>query len=162
LIRRPSRKAEAIGRRVVRALVVYESGYGNTHAVAEQIAAGPRPVAETRVLSDHDGTADQGDWADVVVVGGPTDAHGMTSTSTRRGGLDAVPKPGSGLQAQADASGPGLRDWFRGLDKVTERQGVAFDSRFDSVTVLTGLASQGIARRLRGRGFAVGAEPEAS
>jgi hypothetical protein len=84
----------------------------------------------------------------------------MTSTSTRRGAVDAAAKPGSGLQAEADASGPGLRDWFRGLGNVTDKQGVAFDTRFDAVAVLTGRASHGIARRLRGHGFTVAAEPE--
>lgn len=144
----------------MRALVVYESIYGNTHTVAERIAAGLETVGEARVVPVHEATADVVAWADVVIVGGPTHAHGLTSSASRKGAREAAEKPGSELHLDPDAEGPGLRDWFGGLDKVRGKQAVAFDTRFDAVPVLTGRASRGITRRLRSHGFELVAEPE--
>ena len=42
----------------MRALVVYESMYGNTHAVADHVAAGLRPTFEATVVPVTGATAD--------------------------------------------------------------------------------------------------------
>ena len=68
----------------MRALVVYESLYGNTHTVAERIGDGLRQVAtEVQVASVHDVTRAEVLAADLLVVGGPTHVHGMASERTR-------------------------------------------------------------------------------
>ena len=59
-------------------LVVYESMFGNTHKIADGIAAGLRPTGEVRVVPVHEATDELVAWADLVVVGGPTHIHGMT------------------------------------------------------------------------------------
>ncbi len=144
----------------MRALVVYESIYGNTHTIARRIAEGLGPRIETRVVPVHEATAEQVAWADVVIVGGPTHAHTLSSASSRKGARETAGKPGSGLRVDPDAAGPGLRDWFRGLVEVQDKRAVAFDTRIDAAAVLTGRASHGIARRLRNHGFSLVAEPE--
>jgi hypothetical protein len=144
----------------MRALIVYESIYGNTHAAADGIAAGLRPHGEVRVVAVHEASAELISWADLVVVGGPTHAHGMTRTSTRKGAVDAVTKPGSDLALDPDAAGPGIREWLGSLGKVRGTQAAAFDTRVNGPEMFTGRASAGIANELRQLGFALAAEPE--
>jgi hypothetical protein len=141
----------------MRALVVYESMFGNTHAVAQHIAEGIETSAEgieAMVLSVHDATAEQLAWADLVVVGGPTHVHGMSGKTSRSSAVDMAAKDDD-LVLDPDAYGEGLRDWFDDLadDVGTGRFGAAFDTRVHGSTLLTGHASKGIAQRLRSHGF---------
>ena len=144
----------------MRALIVYESIYGNTHKVAARVAAGLDPRVDVHVVPINDATEELVGRADVVIVGGPTHAHGLTSTSSRKGARESADKPGSGLDLDPDAAGPGLRDWLGTLAAVQGTLAGAFDTRLDAAAVLTGRASHGIARRLRSHGFTIVAEPE--
>lgn len=148
---------------MTKAVVVYESMYGNTHLISDAIATGLRgdgssgtdvvvvPVheADTAALAD----------ADLVVVGGPTHAHGVSRENTRRAAIDAAHEPGRDLVVDADAEGPGLRDWFD-TKVVFPAKAAAFDTRVKAPIPLTGRASKGIAKRLRAHGCALIAEPE--
>jgi hypothetical protein len=138
----------------MRALVVYESMFGNTHAVAQHIAEGIETSVEAMVLSVHEATAEQLASADLVVVGGPTHVHGMSSRPSRSSAVEMAAKDDA-LELDPDACGEGLRDWFDGLadDVGTGRFAAAFDTRVHGSTLLTGQASKGIAKRLRSHGF---------
>jgi hypothetical protein len=138
----------------MRAVVVYESMFGNTHAVAEHIAEGIHTVAETTVVPVHDATPELIDAADLLVVGGPTHVHGMSSERSREGAADMAAKDDS-LDLDPDAMGPGLRDWFDDLPERDRRRAAAFDTRVHATTLVTGQASKGIAKRLRKHGFDV-------
>jgi hypothetical protein len=147
----------------MRALVVYESMFGNTHAVAQHIAEGIEASAEgieasaeATVLAVHDATAEQLASADLVVVGGPTHVHGMTRTSSRASAVEMAAKDDE-LELDPDAHGEGLREWFDDLaaDVGTGRLAAAFDTRVHGSTLLTGQASKGITKRLRSHGFDV-------
>ena len=142
----------------MRAVIVYESMYGNTHHIATAIGEGLRASAEVVVVPVEDAHADLVRSADLLVVGGPTHAHGMTRASTREAAVEASEKQDS-LTLDPDAPGPGLRDWFDGVE-VQDRDAVAFDTRMHGPPALTGRASKGIARRLRQHGANVFAEPE--
>jgi hypothetical protein len=145
----------------MRALVVYESMFGNTHAVAQHIAEGIEASAETTVLPVHDATAEQLASVDLVVVGGPTHVHGMSSKPSRSSAVDMAAKDDD-LELDPDAYGEGLRDWFDGLadDVGTGRFAAAFDTRVHGSTLLTGQASKGITKRLRSHGFELVIEGE--
>jgi flavodoxin len=66
----------------MRAVVVYESMYGNTHQVAEAIGAGLGGAFEVSVVPvSKAGPAVLAD-ADLVVVGGPTHLHAMSRAAT--------------------------------------------------------------------------------
>lgn len=143
----------------MKAVVVYESIYGNTHLVADAIATGLRGVADVSVVPLDEANANLLADADLVVVGGPTHAHGISSESTRKAAIDAASKPGADLTIDPDAEGPGLREWFDALDRLATRA-AAFDTRIKAPAALTGRASKGIARRLRDHGFTVIVEPE--
>jgi hypothetical protein len=144
----------------MRAVVVYESMYGNTHLVADAIATGLRAAAEDDIVvaSVDAANAVLLAGADLVVVGGPTHAHGMSRENTREAAVDAARKAGSDLAVDPDAEGPGLRDWFNTLDHLPTK-GAAFDTRIKAPAALTGRASKGIAKRLRDHGCTLIVEP---
>ena len=130
------------------AVVVYESVYGNTRAVAEAIADGlggatVLPVAKA-------GAPD----CDLLVVGGPTHMHGLASTRSRSVAAAAAEEEGIHVEPEATEE-PGLRTWLRDLPDGAGTPAAAFDTRVDKSPWLTGLASRGIARRLRQRGYKI-------
>lgn len=145
----------------MKAVVVYESMYGNTHLVADAVAEGLRNEADADVVVVPVGETSPEVLArvDLIVVGGPTHAHGMSRKSTRETAVVTARKAESPLEIDADAEGPGLRDWFDALDQLTTHA-AAFDTRFNAPAALTGRASKGIAKRLRRHGCSLIAEPE--
>ncbi len=142
------------------ALIVYESMYGNTRKVAEGIAVGIRPHADVRVVPVGDASPDLVAWADLVIAGGPTHVHGMVRPSTRKGASEAAAKPDSGLTLEPNAVGPGLHEWFDTLAVVHGKRGAAFDTRIDAPALVTGRASNGIAKELTRHGFKLVAKAE--
>jgi hypothetical protein len=154
------RKAsERSGVMTMRAVVVYESMYGNTHLVADAIGAGLGTVFDVTVVPVPEASAAVVDGADLVVAGGPTHAHGMSRAATRKAAVEAADKPASGLKLEPHPLGPGLRDWFGSLGHYRVKA-AAFDTRIHGPAALTGRASKGVARLLRAHGFDVVAEPE--
>ncbi len=142
----------------MRAVIVYESMYGNTHHVADSVAEGLGSTFDVTVVPVESAHADLVRSADLLVVGGPTHVHGMTRESTRKAALDAAAEDES-LAVDPDAPGPGLRDWFEGVD-LEDRDAAAFDTRMHGPPALTGRASKGIAHRLRHHGANLIVEPE--
>lgn len=139
------------------ALVVYESMFGNTAQVGEAIAAslrlheldvwsGPIAAVEASLLAE----------ADLLVVGGPTHAHGMSSTGTRKTAVNDKRYP---AERPTDPE-PGMRDWLPTLPSGNGRAAAAFDSRFDKPRWLTGSAGKGIAEQLEHHSFRLVAPPE--
>jgi hypothetical protein len=143
----------------MRAVVVYESMYGNTHLVADAIGDGLGTAYQVDVVPVDRADQQLLERADLVVVGGPTHAHGMSHASTREAAVAEAHKPGSELALDPDAEGPGLRDWFASLPTLRAKA-AAFDTRIDLPAMLTGRASKGIGQRLRQHGLDLAAEPE--
>ena len=142
----------------MRAVVVYESVFGNTHEVAEAVAEGLGEAADVAVHSVDGATAEALAGAELVVVGGPTHVHGMTSSQSRKSGIETAQKKGEDVDEAA--TGPGLRSWFHELPKVSGVSGAAFDTRMSGPKIFTGSAAKGIARRLRHHGYDLVADPE--
>ena len=145
----------------MKALVVYESMYGNTHLIASAIADGLREHADTTVVAVYEVDASLVSSADVIVVGGPTHAHGMSRPVTRDNAVAAAEKPDAELvlDGDPDAYGLGLREWFASLSEISARA-AAFDTRADMPAAFTGRASKGIARKLRHLGADLIDEPQ--
>jgi len=137
----------------MRALVVYESMYGNTHAIATDIAAGLRETHEVIVVPVAMATADLVAGADLLVVGGPTHMHGLSTASSRELAAKSAGKTGSGLMLEPDVAGPGLRDWLNGLADRHAALAAAFDTRLTGIPALTGRASHGIRKLLMRHGY---------
>jgi hypothetical protein len=142
----------------VRAVVVYESMYGNSRKVATAIADGLRPSMEVTVVPTKSADRQVIAGADLLVVGGPTHVHARSRPSTRKAAVDAAAKANGRFTLDPDADGPGVREWVVGLDDHVG--GVAaFDTRMRGPAVLTGRAGRGIHRTLRRRHFHVVARP---
>lgn len=143
----------------MRALVVYESMYGNTHTVAIDIAAGLRATHDVTLVPVTRATEELVAAADLLVVGGPTHMHGMSSAASRRSAAESARKKGSGLTMDPDADGPGLHAWL-GAISGRDKLAVAFDTRLSGSPLVTGRASRGISRLLARRGCRLIAAPE--
>jgi len=143
----------------MQALVVYESMYGNTHAVAIDIAAGLSATHEVTLVPVTRAAPELVAAADLLVVGGPTHMHGMSSAASRRSAAQTASKQGSGLTMDPDADGPGVRGWLAGIG-AGEGLAAAFDTRLSGIPALTGRASRGISALLRRRGYRLLAAPE--
>ena len=143
----------------MRALVVYESMYGNTRVVASNIADGLRGTYEVTLVPVAAATADLIAQADLLVVGAPTHMHGLSTASSRQLARKAAAKPESGQTLDPDAGGLALRDWLSGLASG-HGLAAAFDTRLAGAPVLTGRASHGISRLLRRHGYRLIAPPE--
>jgi menaquinone-dependent protoporphyrinogen IX oxidase len=143
----------------MRALVIYESMYGNTHRIAEAIAEGMDLPDEVAVLPVSEVTQSMLDQVGLIVVGGPTHAHGMSRERTRKAAVDAAEKPRKALHLDPTAAGVGLRDWFDSLGTV-HGMAAAFDTRNDAPAVFTGRAATGIAKMLRQHGMTLVAGSE--
>jgi hypothetical protein len=136
-----------------RALVIFESMFGNTRTIAEAVAEGLSSrfatdltevsVAPTRIPED----------VSLVVVGGPTHAFGLTRPRTRE---DAANQTDRLLVSPAG----GLREWLEAVDAPPSRRGAAaFDTRIEKPR-LPGSAGRGAEKRLRRLGFRVVAAAE--
>jgi hypothetical protein len=143
----------------MRALVVYESMFGNTRVVASHAADGLRAGYEVTLVPVAGATEDLLASADLLVVGGPTHMHGLSSAMSRRMAAQAAAKPDSGLSLDPDAAGPGVHDLLK-RPGVWPALAAAFDTRINGVPAFTGQASRRIARLLRRRGCRLIAAPE--
>jgi flavodoxin len=133
------------------ALVVYESIYGNTRAIARAIVEG---LGDAEAVAVHE-AANQGGSADLLVVGGPTHVHGLTTARSRQMAVEAVREDGDAHIEPGATEEPGLRAWLRDLPHRDGARAASFDTRLDKSPWLTGIASRGIAKRLRARGYEV-------
>lgn len=150
--------------RATRALVLYESLFGNTSAIAAAIADGvrqARPGAEVDVRQVDDSGPLPGD-VDLVVVGAPTHFWGLTRPVTRAMERQyerrAVPRvhAGGATRRRADAT-IGMRSGIAALPAGGGRAAAAFDTRMTGP--LTGGAGREIARRIERAGYRLVAEP---
>ena len=107
-------------------LVIYASRSGNTKRIAEAIADGLRQRGIVEVQSVEEAPSAIPAEVDLVVIGGPTEAHGMT---------------------------PPLREFLGRLapDALERRRAVGFDTRLRWPLLLSGSAGAGITDQLRAR-----------
>jgi len=147
----------------MRAVIIYESMFGNTHAIADAIGKGIgqglEAVDNVVVVPVVDAGREQLGDADLLVVGGPTHFHGMSRARTRTWAASTAQKPKNDLVLDCDAQGPGVRDWLTSLGHGHTKF-AAFDTRFKGPAVLRGRASRPISRKLRRHGFEMAAKPE--
>jgi flavodoxin len=119
----------------MKSLVIYASRTGNTGTIAEAIGAELGARGPVHLLSVDQAPTSLPAETDLIVIGGPTEGHGMTEPITRF--FDQL-APGA-LQGMAAAS---------------------FDTRLRWPRWLSGSAADGIARRLGRAGAQVIAPAE--
>ena len=143
----------------MKAVVVYESVYGNTREIAEAVAEGLRDGAEVEVSSVAGASPSVVRGAGLLVVGGPTHLHGMASHMSMKAAFqDTKKKPD--VHLEPDVDGPVLRDWFEELPNGQHVPAAAFDTRLGKPRFITGSAAKGIAHRLSRHGYELVSDPE--
>lgn len=137
----------------MRALVVYESMFGNTEQVARQVADGLAGHGDVEVREVSEAPAQPDERLDLVVLGGPTHAFSMSRVSTR----EDAHRQGA---THGEVSG-GLREWLAGLASGSHHPSVAaFDTRVTKVRRIPGSAARKAARVARQLGYPVSEPPE--
>jgi hypothetical protein len=118
----------------MRALVVYESMFGNTRNVALAVAEGLG--TKMAVEAFEVGAAPTVLPADVglIVVGAPTHAHGLSTPKSRANAARRI-------DGRLVSGGPGLREWIASLRPGTDVVSAAFDTRIKGPMLFTGSAA---------------------
>lgn len=132
----------------MRALVVYESVFGNTERIAHAISDALSARHEVTVSEVGSAPTQLGEF-DLVIVGGPTHAWGMSRANGR---LNAA----KNADRESITGDFGLREWLKTVEHVSSTFAAAFDTRARGpfLWILpTGSAARGIASRLRKLGF---------
>lgn len=119
----------------MKSTVVYESRYGNTERIAQAVAERLRAAGPVRLLEATDGSTLDIEDGDLLVVGRPTEGHGVSPAL--RSLLAQV--PAGALWGVAAA---------------------AFDTRLSWPEVLSGSAARSIAKTLEVKGARLIAPPE--
>jgi Flavodoxin len=136
----------------MRALVVFESMFGNTKMIAEAIAEGLAERMRVEALEVGVAPTRLDDDIDLLVVGGPTHAFGLSRPQTRQ---DAARQATQGLVSRR----LGLREWLTSLQAPAGVAVAAFDTRIAKPR-LPGSAARAAEKRLRRLGFRVVAPAE--
>ncbi len=144
----------------LKSVVVYQSLWGSSAAVARAIAEGLGDG--TLALSTNDASAEILAGADLVVAGCPVHALGLPSEQSV---AQAVAKPVGRDEVAADASHRLMRDWLAEMRPGSGRA-AAFDTRVRGVLghggaskVLAGLEKAGYRRMAKPQGFYVPLRP---
>jgi Flavodoxin domain len=123
----------------MKAIVVYESLWGNTAAIARAIAEGIGPDAQAH--STAEATAAEIASADLIVAGAPVHAFSLPTESSRRnagGNAGKTPPP--------DLSHPSMRSWLSAVPAGQARF-AAFETAFRwSPSGATGAIGRGLQR----------------
>jgi Flavodoxin len=131
----------------MRALVIYESMFGNTKRVAGAIADGIASQCLVETVEVSHAPIEIPDDIDLLVVGGPTHVHGMTTVRTRTSAHERTP-------GALVSPGIGIREWLdQARPAAPDIPTAAFDTRINGPAWLTGSAAGGFAKRLRSAGF---------
>jgi len=132
----------------MRAVVVFESMFGNTRTIAEAVADGISTLLPVDLVEVGRAPRVLPDDVALLVVGGPTHAFGMSRPDTRR---TALTEAGRDLESVRT----GLREWLASLRFTLVGTAVAtFDTRIHRPH-LPGSAARAAERHLRQRGFRV-------
>lgn len=140
----------------MRALVVYESIFGNTHEIAEAIGAGLRDGLDVEIV-EVGRLGRVADDIDLLVIGGPTHAWGMSHNVTRRGAREQARH----AHHEPDSTGIGIREWLRTLRRARGfRLAAALDTAIrPRGSIPTGSAARGEAERLEELGYRLASAP---
>jgi hypothetical protein len=137
----------------MKAIVVYESHWGNTAAVARAIAEGIGP--EARALTTAEAGAAVGE-ADLVVAGAPLLGFSLPTDGMIKGlesGANRDPVP-------PDLSHPSMRSWLESLPRGAASEGTALAAAFETrIWWSPGSAAKSILEGLERAGYRPCAKP---
>ncbi|MFA5866372.1 MAG: hypothetical protein WC891_00185 [Actinomycetota bacterium] len=134
----------------MKAVVVYESLWGNTAAVGKAIAESIGP--EAKALTTDQATAEAITDADLLVVGSPLIAFSLPTVKIR----DNIERTEGGGAHPPDLSHPPIRSWLDALPKGQGRA-AAFETR---IWWSPGSAAKAILKKLESAGYTAAGKPE--
>ena len=137
---------------MTRALVVYESMFGNTRSIAQAVAEGLSAEIETDTVEVGAAPTSVPEDVTLLLVGGPTHAFGLTRARTRE---DAGRQAGGPVISDRT----GLREWLSELDRRPGLPTATFDTRIEKPRA-PGSAARAAERRLRRAGFTIAVPAE--
>jgi hypothetical protein len=126
----------------MRALVVYESMFGNTRAVARAIAEGIATTMPAEAVEVASAPTKLPPGVVLLVVGGPTHAHGMTTATSRSNAAGRTSDP-------LVSSGSGLREYLASMRAEPGVVAAAFDTRVKGPVLFTGSAATSATKQLQ-------------
>ena len=131
----------------MKALVVYESMFGNTEAVARAVADGLAEVHDVDLREVSQVPNAVIGRVDLIVVGGPTHAFSLSRPATRASAFEQGATHGT--------KDLGIREWLGGLRRGSQTEPVAvFDTRIEKARRLPGSAAAKAAKLARHLGYA--------
>jgi flavodoxin len=137
----------------MKALVVYESMFGNTEKIARAVADGLGESVDVQLSEIPDAPREPDPDVALIVAGGPTHAFSMSRTSTR---ADAVNKGATQVETEF-----GLREWLAALPSGHHTAKLAtFDTKVDSMRHLPGSAAKSATKAGRRHGYDATAKAE--
>ncbi|MEE8498657.1 MAG: flavodoxin [Acidimicrobiia bacterium] len=138
----------------MRALVIYESMYGNTQRVAESIASGLGPQVDAIAIEVGAAPSLAEVPFDLLVNGEPTHVLRMSRRDSRKGAANDSDR--SVISAEI-----GIRDWNAAQKEHAVRVPAAtFGTRLKMSRRLTGSAAHNAEKKLRKHGFEMIASTE--
>ena len=138
----------------MKAVVVYESHWGNTASIARAIAEGLGP--ETPVLATDEAPGSVLADADLIVAGAPVIAFRLANDSMRQ----KIADDAGDAHDKPDLTHPSMRDWLERMP-AGKGLGAAFETRIHwspggaTGTIERGLQAAGYRRLTKGRKFFV-------
>ncbi|HEX6760519.1 MAG TPA: flavodoxin domain-containing protein [Propionibacteriaceae bacterium] len=137
----------------MKALVVYESMFGNTEQIARAVADGLGESIDVQLVEVPHAPSEPDPEVSLIVAGGPTHAFSMSRESTR---ADAINRG-----AQEGEREFGLREWLAALPAGNHTAKIAtFDTKIESMRYAPGSAAKGAAKAARHHGYESAAKAE--
>jgi hypothetical protein len=123
----------------MKAMIIYESMFGNTREAAEAIAEGLGANTDVTVVPVWSASVSTADL-DLLIVGAPTHAHSLSRPASRVEAGQWAEDTTKDLRLEPNAEGMGVREWLESCVAVPPRF-AAFDTRADIARVLSGSAA---------------------
>jgi hypothetical protein len=138
----------------VKAVVVYESFWGNTAAIARAIAAGLGP--EVRALSTSEASGNAMADVDLIVAGAPVLGFQLPTDGMR----ESIAKNPGGAPRAPDISHPSMRSWLAALPAghgrfATFETGLRWSPGGATSAIARGLETAGYRQVVKGQRFVV-------
>ena len=128
----------------MKALVVFESMFGNTKAIAEAVAGGLGETLEIESFEVGHAPLSLPGY-DLLIVGGPTHQFGLSRPDSRKGAASEADEP-------LISTGIGIREWIGSLPKASGVAAATFDTSIRKPN-LPGSAARGAQKRLKRLGY---------
>ena len=142
----------------MKALVIYESIFGNTREIAEMIAEGlSGSFDEVELAEVNDGDSSM-NGIDLLVLGGPTHVWSMSRQVTRD---DARTKAEDKGITPVSQGSKGIREFVYDLPHDDgDTLAATFDTRVQKGWIPSGSAAGSAAKRLKKKGYQLFAQPQ--